>query len=105
MIVKSDHAQKRELRGMRFEVLAAGERSMIIRVPCKAGDRVARHSHPHEQTGYVVSGKVRLTTGGSAETLEAGDSYSIPGNAPHSLDVLEDAVVLDFFTPRRDDYL
>ena len=48
---------------------------------------------------------VSLAMEGRAETLEPGDSYCIPGGAPHSLDVLEDAVVLDFFTPPRADYL
>jgi quercetin dioxygenase-like cupin family protein len=105
MIFKSRDARKRQVRGIAFEVVAAGERSMVIRVPCKAGHHVPKHSHPHEQIGYVVSGKVRLTIDTLSETLEAGDSYCIPGNMPHSLDTLEDAVVLDYFTPLREDYL
>jgi quercetin dioxygenase-like cupin family protein len=105
MIFKSHDAKKREIRGFAYDVVAAGERSMLIRVPCKAGLHVPRHTHPHEQIGYVVAGKIRLTTDTVSGTLEAGDSYCIPGNEPHSLDAIEDALVLDYFTPLREDYL
>jgi quercetin dioxygenase-like cupin family protein len=105
MIVKSGDAKKRESKGIALDVLAVGRQSMLIRVYCKAGDCIPAHSHPNEQTGYIVSGKVRLTIEGHAETLEAGDSYSIPADAPHSLDALADSAVLDFFVPPRADYL
>jgi mannose-6-phosphate isomerase-like protein (cupin superfamily) len=37
--------------------------------------------------------------------LYAGDSYAIPGNTPHSFEVLEGGEVVDVFTPQREDYL
>jgi len=43
-----------------FDVLAAGEKSMVARMNYKAGNHVPFHSHPNEQTGYVISGKIRM---------------------------------------------
>lgn len=105
MIVKNRDAKKRQFKGISLDTLAVGEKSMVTRMNYKAGDVVPVHSHPHEQCGYVVSGKARLMCGGQEEVIEPGDSYYIPGNTPHGLHALEDGHIVDFFTPPREDYL
>lgn len=105
MIRKKSQAEPREFLGIAFDLLAVGEKSMVTKMKYKRGDRVPEHSHPHEQSGYVISGSHRIRFSGKETILEAGDSYSIPGNIPHSLDVLEAGEVLDVFTPIREDYL
>ncbi|GEM_PF-4548806 len=52
-IVKRQDAKKREFKGVSFDVLAVGEKSMITKMHYKAGDHVPFHSHPNEQSGYL----------------------------------------------------
>ncbi len=105
MIIKAKDAKQREFKGVSFDVLATGEKSMVTRMNYKQGDFVPFHQHPHEQAGYVLSGKYRTRFGEFDEVIEAGDSYSIPGNVDHSFEVIEPGQVLDFFCPPREDYL
>ncbi len=105
MIIKNREARKREFKGICLDVLAVGEKSMVTRMNYKAGDVVPVHSHPHEQCGYVVAGRARLTCGDQEDLLEPGDSYYIPGGMPHGLHALEDGHIVDFFVPIREDYL
>jgi quercetin dioxygenase-like cupin family protein len=105
MIVKSEDAQQREFLGVQFELLAIGKKSMVTKMRYKLEDNVPYHSHLHEQSGYVISGKYRLRFGEFDEILAVGDSYSIPGSVEHTLEVIEEGEVLDFFTPPREDYL
>ena len=88
-----------------FEVLAIGEHSMVTKMKYKDGDRVPPHHHANEQSGYVISDEYRLKFGGYDEILQNGDIYSIPRNMEHSLEVVEEGEVFDFFTPVREDYL
>ena len=105
MIVKSKDAKQRKFMGVSFDVLAVGEISMVTRMNYKADNFVPFHKHSHEQSGYVVSGKYRLTSGDIDEILEPGDTCSIPGNSPHSFEVIEPGQVIEFFSPPREDYL
>ncbi len=86
-------------------LLSHGEKSMVTKMLYKITDNVPIHTHPNEQSGYVVSGKYRLKLNGHDEILEAGDSYTIPANVQHSLEILESGEVVDVFTPPREDYL
>ena len=63
------------------------------------------HSHPHEQVGFVIQGRVTFAIGGETKTLQAGEMFRIPGNTKHSVVALDEgAKVLDIFNPVRDDY-
>lgn len=105
MIVKSGDGKKRTFLGVDFVVLARGKDSMITKMLYKVGDRVPFHKHPNEQSGYVLSGKYRLRFGGVDQEIVSGDSYSIPKDVEHSIEILEAGEVLDCFSPPRKDYL
>ncbi|MHC4176155.1 MAG: cupin domain-containing protein [Planctomycetota bacterium] len=105
MIVKSRDAKQREFMGVLLDVLAVGENSMVTRMNYTADNLVPFHQHPHEQTGYVVSGKFRVQFADVDEMLEPGDTHSIPGNTRHSFEVIAAGQVIDFFSPPREDYL
>jgi quercetin dioxygenase-like cupin family protein len=93
------------LPGIWIKTQVYGEKSLLSEFHMKKGSRLPDHSHPHEQTGYLVSGKMRLTVEG--ETLEAapGDSWCVPGNARHHAEMLEDTVAIEVFSPVREEYL
>jgi quercetin dioxygenase-like cupin family protein len=105
MIVKSADAKKKEFLGVSFDVLAVGEMSMVTKMNFKKGDSVPFHRHSNEQSGYVITGKLRFIFGDFDETLNPGDTYSIPANVKHSIEVIETGTVIDFFVPPRKDYL
>lgn len=105
MITKNENAMRRQFKGVSFDVLAVGQHSMVTRMNFRTGDFVPTHSHPNEQAGYVISGKYRIMFQDENEILTTGDSYSIPENIEHSLEVIEAGEVIDVFTPPRQDYL
>jgi len=63
------------------------------------------HTHMHEQVGYVLRGRFELTLGNEKTTLETGDTYYVPSNTVHGVVALEDGILLDVFTPQRQDFL
>jgi len=65
----------------------------------------ARHSHPHDQIVYVVSGRLRVTCGDNPFEVGAGDSFVVRGGIEHQAAAIEPSVVIDVFTPIRDDYI
>lgn len=91
--------------GMLRQVLAHSTALMLVRHDLRKGWRGAAHSHPHEQLIYVVNGAIEITVNGAAHVARTGDSLIVESNAIHQATALEDSVVLDIFTPRRDDYV
>lgn len=108
IVVKREEALKRVFKGVSLDSLAVGEKSMVTKMNYVKGNYASTHQHPHEQCGYVISGQYRLiveTEPRIDAILTVGDSYAIPGNTPHSFEVLEGGEVVDVFTPQREDYL
>lgn len=108
IVVRKENALKKVFKGVSLDSLAVGEKSMVTKMNYVKGNFATTHQHPHEQCGYVISGEYRLkveTPEGLDVLLHAGDSYAIPGNMPHSFEVLEGGEVVDVFTPQREDYL
>ena len=104
-VVKKEDAIKRVFKGVSLDSLAVGEKSLVTKMNYVAGNYADEHKHPHEQSGYVISGKYALTIGDENFELFPGDSYAIPGNVAHSFRVIEDGEVIDVFTPIRKDYI
>ena len=83
----------------------SGTSLMLSVVTFEPGSVVAEHSHPHEQMGMMISGRLEFTVGGLTRVLGPGDQWSIPGGVLHSVRALDGpAVALDVFHPIRDDY-
>lgn len=109
IVVQKEDALKKVFKGVSLDSLAVGEKSMVTKMNYVKGNFATTHQHPHEQCGYVISGEYRLKVETPEEEIDvllhAGDSYAIPGNTPHSFEVLEGGEVVDVFTPHREDYL
>ena len=93
------------LEGIRRKTLCHGEKSLMTEFRIEQGAVVPRHSHPHEQTGYLVSGRLQLCVGNEIFTAEPGDSWCIPGGVEHDARALTYTVAIEVFVPRREDYL
>ena len=105
MIVKSNDAQKRSFLGVDFVLLSCGTESMVTKMLYKKEDNPPSHKHPNEQSGYVVTGKYRITIGDIEQEIGPGDSYTIPRDTEHHIKIIEPGHILDFFSPPRKDYL
>ncbi|MCE5283271.1 MAG: cupin domain-containing protein [Deltaproteobacteria bacterium] len=91
--------------GVQRKILASDGKLMTVEVRFKKGAVGAIHSHPHEQISYIVSGSFACNLDGDKKTLRAGDTYYVRPNLPHGVEALEDSVILDVFTPQREDFL
>jgi quercetin dioxygenase-like cupin family protein len=91
--------------GLHRRILATSPRLMIVHHEMDQGWAGARHSHPHEQAVYVISGHLRVSRGDETFEVGGGGSFVVPGGVEHQAWALEPSVVLDLFTPLREDYL
>jgi quercetin dioxygenase-like cupin family protein len=66
---------------------------------------IPAHTHPHEQIGYLISGHVIFHIDGEKYDTRPGDSWCIPGGVEHMVDILEDSLVIEVFSPVRDEYI
>ena len=90
--------------GLRRQVMSYSPSMMLVRHRMLKGWVGARHSHPHEQMVYVVSGHLVFQHPGGQFEAKSGDSFLVPGGVAHQASALEDSEVLDVFSPYREDY-
>lgn len=107
MYTENSRVAARDLGGgVTRKILSYSENLMTAELHFKKGAVGAKHSHPHEQIGYIVSGSlVYQEEGCEDKVLLAGDTYYVKPNAVHGVEVLEDTVLLDIFTPMREDFI
>ena len=63
------------------------------------------HRHPHEQIVYIVRGHLKVSCQGQTVDVRTGDSFLVRGGVEHGASAVEDSVVIDVFTPSREDYI
>ncbi len=90
--------------GIRRKVLLKS-RVMAVRVKFERGAVGAPHSHPHIQCSVVESGVFDITISGEVKRLKAGDSFLVPPDAVHGAVAVEAGVLVDVFTPMREDFV
>ena len=90
--------------GVWRRVLSCGDQVMVVQFRIAAGAEVPVHTHPHEQVGHVVSGRMRFRIGDQERELGPGDGYSVPGGVPHGAIGVTDTIAIDSFSPVREDY-
>jgi quercetin dioxygenase-like cupin family protein len=85
--------------------MISGENATISQLLLKPGATVPRHSHMNEQYSWILSGLIKFIFDDREIILGAGDILLIPAHVPHSAVALEDTVDIDFFAPRREDWI
>ncbi|MHB1134536.1 MAG: cupin domain-containing protein [Chloroflexota bacterium] len=84
--------------------LAYGDKMLLVEWQIGSGAGIPLHQHPHEQTGYVISGSLDMTIGDETRRLEPGDGYLAPANVLHSAIAHDDCRIVDVFSPMREEY-
>jgi quercetin dioxygenase-like cupin family protein len=91
--------------GVVRKVLAYSDTVMCVENSFETGAVGAIHSHPHTQITYVASGRFRFTIGEEVREVGKGDSLCKRNGVKHGCLCLEKGVLVDFFTPVREDFL
>jgi len=106
MFYKVNQKEYRQiLPGIGLKTLVYGQKTLFSEFKMEKGSLVPNHSHIYEQTGYLIKGKIYFTVGTETFAAEPGDSWCIESNIEHSATVLEDSLVIEVFSPIREDYL
>ena len=100
----ADWPEVEAVPGVHRRVLSCGDNVMVVQFRIAKDAEVPLHTHPHEQVGHVVSGRMRFRLGDQERELGPGDGYAVPGNVPHGAIGVTDTVAVDSFHPVRDDY-
>ena len=91
--------------GLERRVGAYNDKLFLAEHRMEKGWAGAAHSHPHDQIVYVVSGHLRIIAGGRTFEARQGDSFVVRGGVQHQASALAPSVVIDVFTPCREEYL
>lgn len=106
MIVENAKVSSKQVDpGVKRKILASGGSLMSVEVQFQKGAIGAIHSHPHEQVSYVIKGSFEFELDGQKKVIKTGDSYYVNPGVAHGVVALEDSIILDVFTPQREDFL
>ena len=90
---------------LKRQVMGYDDKIMLVKVDFKKGGVGQLHEHHHSQVTYVESGKFEMTIGDEVKIIKGGDSYYIPPHVMHGCVCVEDGVLIDVFSPVREDFL
>ena len=91
--------------GIARQITGYNTQLMVVKVKFEKGAVGYVHDHFHSQGSLVTSGKFRITIDGKSEILSEGDGFFVPPNATHGAECLEAGVLIDVFSPVREDFL
>jgi quercetin dioxygenase-like cupin family protein len=104
--IKSNDLQTEEMSpGVTRQIIGYDSNIMVVKVSFIKGSIGYKHQHPHQQVSYILSGKFEVDIDGKIENLVAGDAFIAPSNAEHEVKCLEDGIIIDSFSPLREDFL
>lgn len=103
-ISTQDIEQIEMLTGVHRRTMATTDEAMLCQFLLEKDSIVPLHSHMNDQVGYVISGKIELTIGKHMREIGPGMSYAIPGGIEHTAKALVDSIIIDVFSPPREDY-
>ena len=104
--IKSNDLKTEEMfPGVTRQIIGYDSNLMLVKVTFAKGSIGYQHQHPHQQVSYILSGEFEVDIGGKTEFLKTGDAFVAPSNTDHELKCLEGGVIIDSFSPMREDFL
>jgi quercetin dioxygenase-like cupin family protein len=91
--------------GMKRKIMSYDERLMVVKVEFEKGAVGTLHQHYHTQITHVESGVFEVEIAGEKKVLSNGDAFYVPPNAIHGAVCLEAGVLIDIFSPMREDFV
>jgi quercetin dioxygenase-like cupin family protein len=104
---KKSHVGKHTeaLRGVHIKATVYGKHTLLTEVRLDQGAVIPPHRHAHEQTGYMISGHMDFLVDGKHYIAHPGDSWNIPADSEHGATAIAESLVIEVFSPVREDYL
>lgn len=91
--------------GIRRQILGYDDQVMLVKVAFQKDAVGSEHYHPHRQSTYVASGVFEFTINGETKIVKKGDGVLIPPNVVHGTKCIEEGVLIDAFSPVREDFI
>lgn len=91
--------------GVQKKILAYADELMCVENHFETGAVGALHSHPHTQITYIVEGKFEFQIGDEKKIVTKGDTLLKQNGIVHGCVCLEKGILLDIFTPMREDFV
>ena len=91
--------------GIRRQILGFNNQIMMVKVWFEEGSQGYIHSHFHSQVTYVAEGEFEVTVGTETRTLVEGDCFFMEPNVDHGAICKRSGVLIDVFSPVREDFL
>ena len=91
--------------GTQRQLFGYDDNIMMLKIKFEKGAVGAMHQHPHSQVTYVDSGVFEMTIGDVKKIIRKGDGYYVPPNVLHGCVCLEAGMLIDSFSPHREDFL
>jgi quercetin dioxygenase-like cupin family protein len=101
----SDSGFSEVVPGISIKTICNGDSTLMTEFRLRKGALLSEHSHPNEQTGYLVRGRMKLHIDDTARELEPGDSWCVASGLKHHAEILEDSIAIEIFSPVREDYI
>jgi quercetin dioxygenase-like cupin family protein len=102
VVAHEDGQESAPESGLKRRVLAYNDKLFLAEHEMVKGWAGTVHSHPHEQIVYV---HLKITCQGRTVDLRTGDTFVVRGGVEHGASAMEDSLVIDVFTPCREDYI
>ena len=100
-----EHSQHTIFPGVNIHTCGTDRLTLSV-VELAANSVVEEHAHPHDQIGFLISGRLHFFIGDEDKILGPGDTWCIPGGVQHKVITLDEpARAIDVFTPRREEYM
>ena len=90
---------------VRRKIMAWDDKLMVVKVEFSKGGVGPLHQHHHSQITHVESGVFEVEIGEEKKVLKGGDAFYIPPNVIHGAVCLENGVLIDVFSPMREDFI
>lgn len=91
--------------GIKRKITGFNDDMMMVLVQFKEGSVGEPHSHIHTQSTYIESGSFEVTVAGKTKLLQKGDCFLVPPNGIHGVVCMTAGILIDVFSPIREDFL
>lgn len=91
--------------GVKRKIMSYTDELMLVKVAFEQGSIGTLHSHFQTQMSYVESGSFEISIGDTKQQVKTGDTYYIPPDVVHGAVCIEKGILIDIFTPHREDFV
>ncbi len=91
--------------GVKRKIMSYDDNLMVVKVAFENGGVGSLHKHRHSQITHIESGVFEVEIGAEKKLLSAGDAFYIPPHVLHGAVCKEAGVLIDVFSPMREDFV